>query len=525
MEKEKNKSLIDRIWDFLASVKLAVIVFAVLSLTSIIGTIIEQNAEPEKNLKLLTKLFGAGSAPTLYNVFDSLGFMDMYHSWWFVSILLIFAANLIICSIDRLPKIMKVVKEPVKPLTAEQFKGFGIKKELTLKGNAERARESVTEAVRRAAGFKLAEVKEGTGFQLFSEKGNFTRLGVYITHFSILVIFLGALIGIFFGFKGFLNIPEGATYSVAFSRSGTSNRAEDEERERILHTLESSSFNLPAAAGQLGLDEAGLRAKMKRFGIFPLGFAIRCDDFNVDYYGATDMPKAYRSWLTVLQGGKPVLSKSIEVNDPLTYEGVTFYQSSYGMMPKGGGSSVFTFRVTSKEGKTERLGLKFGESFTIPGTALSGKIEDFSPALGFEPQTGRPFTYAQQMNNPAVLLSFSEGGKPKFNGWVLKRYPETWRLPDGHTVEFVDLWGGQYTGLQVRKDPGVWVVYLGCITMAAGLFIAFFMSHKKIWVRLVEEKNATRVIVAASANKNRHALERKIDRIVEFLSREKEGGK
>ena len=94
------------------------------------------------------------------------------------------------------------------------------------------------------------------------------------------------------------------------------------------------------------------------------------------------------------------------------------------------------------------------------------------------------------MNNPAVFISFYENNKRKYGGWILKRYPETWKLPEGHVVEFIDFWGIQYTGLQVRKDPGVWVVYLGFIVMSIGLYIAFFMSHKKYGSGLLKKKTA-----------------------------------
>lgn len=523
MEKEKNTTLVDRIWDFFASIKLAIVIFAALSLTSIIGTVIEQNADPERNIRLLAKLFGQSAAPSLFRIFDSLGFMDMYHSWWFVAILLLFAANLIICSIDRLPKKLKLVKEPIKPLSEEHFKGFGIKKEIVLHGRPEKTKTVISDAVKKALGFTLNEAKEAHGYQLYSQKGSYTRLGVYITHFSILVILMGAVIGIFFGFKGFLNLPEGKTYSVAFSR--TRHTAETQEFERVLNAVEATSGNLSSAAKQLGTDENTLRTKMRMYGIFPLGFTIRCDEFLVDFYSGSDMPKAYKSWLTVVKDGKEVLKKVIEVNDPLTYDGVTFYQSSYGLLPGGVDNGAFRFKLTSKEGKTENVNVRFGGSFTIPGTNLSGKIEDFSPALGLDERTGRAFTYAEQMNNPAVFVTFSENGNRKFGGWLLKRYPETWKLPDGNVVEFHGVWGVQYTGLQVRKDPGVWVVYLGCLAMAAGLFIAFFMSHKKIWIKLIEEKNNTRVIIGASANKNRHAFERKIEKMTALLNKDKEGGK
>lgn len=521
MEKEKNKTLIDSVWDFFASIKLAIVIFAVLSITSIIGTIIEQNAEPERNIRLLAKFFGQSAAPSLFRFFDNLGFMDMYHSWWFVTILMLFAANLIICSIDRLPKIVKLVKEPVKPLSEDHFKGVGIRKEFVLRGSPEKVKEAVLDAVRKSIGFRMTEVKEGHGYQLYSQKGNYTRLGVYVTHFSILVILIGAVIGIFFGFKGFLNLPEGKNYAVAFARTGR--MPQTEEFERILTAIEMSSGDISRASQQLGLDEGTLRARMRRFGIFPLGFSIRCDEFNVDFYGGTDMPKAYKSHLAVIKDGREVVRKVIEVNDPLTYDGITFYQSSYGLLPGGLETGIFRFRVVTKEGKSEDVNTRFGGTFSIPGTNISGKIEDFSPALGLDERTGRPFTYAEQMNNPAVYVSFSEGGNRKYGGWLLKRYPDTWRLPDGNIVEFAGVWGIEYTGLQVRKDPGVWVVYFGCSAMAVGLFVAFFMSHRRLWIRLVEERNSTRVIIGASANKNRHAFERKIDRLAGMLG--KEGGK
>jgi cytochrome c biogenesis protein len=528
LEKETNQSLTDKIWDIFSSVKFAVVIFALIALTSIIGTIIEQNAAPEKNIKLIGKLFGDSIAPALYNAFDFLGFMDMYHSWWFVALLMLFAANLTVCSIDRLPRIWKLVKEPVKPLTDEQFKNLG-KEEIILKGKTEALKEAAGLAIKKA-GFKFLETKEADGYQLYSEKGNYTRLGVYITHLSILLILIGAIIGIFFGFKGFLNLPEGKTYSVAFAQTGHLSPAQEEEMEKIIAALQSVEGSTSRAAQKLGMEEQSLKLKMKRYGIRPLGFSIKCNDFNTDFYSNSDMPKTYKSWLTIIENGAPVKIngkeiQEIEVNTPLKYKGVTFYQSSYGLSPEGGANSVFKFRITPKDGKTENIESGFEGSLSIPGTNLTGKIENFSPAISFDQSTGKPFTYAEQMNNPAVFISFSENNKPKYSGWVLKRYPETWKLPEGHIVEFVDLWGIQYTGLQVRDDPGVWVVYLGCIVMSIGLYIAFFMSHKKLWLRVVEEKNSVRIIAAMTANKNRETFERKIDKMITFLGKSVEGGK
>lgn len=478
MEQRKGKTFFDKIWDFFASVKFAIVIFALISITSIIGTILEQKAEPATNIQILSRLFGESIAPSLYTVFNKLGFMDMYHSWWFVALLILFSTNIVICSLDRLPRILKLVKEPLVPMKEEQLKRFVIYREIVLNGKPDKVKNAVS-AIIKSAGFHYAESEEQKGYQFFSQKGKYSRLGVYITHFSILIILLGAVIGIFFGFKGYLNLPEGAVANEVYSVT-------DKE--------------------------------------IPLNFDIRCDNFDVEFYGRSDMPKEYKSWLTIIENGREVLKKSIAVNDPLTYEGITFYQSSYGLVPNSLERGIFLFRVISTNGKTSNLNLRLGDTFEIPGTNITGKIIDFSPALKID-ESGQAFTYANQMNNPAVYIEFSESGHQKpYSGWILKRRPETWQLPDGNKVEFLDYWGVEYTGLQVRKDPGVWVVYLGCITMSIGLFIAFFRSNRKIWIKIVEEKNNSKVIVGAITNKNRAAFERKIDRMISTLSK-KEGVK
>ncbi len=466
-DKEKKKGIVESVWGLFSSVKLAVIVFSVISATSIVGTIIEQQAEPERNIKLLGKLFGDSSAPSIYSVLDSMGFTDMFSSWWFMGLLFIFAANLVICSIDRLPKIWKIVKEPIKTLNDERLNAATSKREIVIKAKADTAQQKVVEGLKKI-GFKGDVRQSGEATQICAERGRYSRLGVYVTHLSILLILAGAVVGMRFGFNGQLNLLEGTTSAVAYKMNGQS---------------------------------------------IPLGFELRCDDFEVSYYPDSESPKAYKSWLTVLEQGREVMKQEIEVNTPLRYKGITFYQSSYGFQPNR--NATFKLAVTPTNGKAQEVSTKFGQPFNIEGTSMTATVVDFSPALAVDP-SGKLFTYAEAMINPAAFVEISEGGKPKFRQWVLKRYPDTWKTQIG-TIEFKDLWGVQYTGLQVRKDPGVWIVYLGCIVMATGLYAAFFMSHARIWVGIREEKNNTRIIIATNINKNRIAFERTIDRLVRHL--------
>jgi cytochrome c biogenesis protein len=64
------------------------------------------------------------------------------------------------------------------------------------------------------------------------------------------------------------------------------------------------------------------------------------------------------------------------------------------------------------------------------------------------------------------------------------------------------------TGLQVAKDPGVWTVYIGCFMMLIGLYIAFFLSHRRVWVYISENGEQSSVLISGTSNKNRYGFEK-----------------
>ena len=70
-----------------------------------------------------------------------------------------------------------------------------------------------------------------------------------------------------------------------------------------------------------------------------------------------------------------------------------------------------------------------------------------------------------------------------------------------------------YTGLQVAKDPGVWVVWLGCSLMVIGIYVAFFLSHRRVWVR-IQKGNVT---IGGNANKHQGAFTTYFDELAEKL--------
>ena len=517
------KSFPDKVWSFLSSIKLAVVLFALIALTSIVGTVIQQQASHETNIKVLTHFVGAGLAPSAYRVLDALGFMNMYRSWWFLSLLILFAVNLLVCSIERFPGIWRLMRTPMKPIAPEAMMKMPVKRDFKLRESPS-AIEKKALAGMRSIGFKAARhEEEGGAVVLYAQRHAWSRAGVYVTHASILIILIGALLGIFIGFQATLNLPEGNSTNIVFSRSADfSDQAKDTTRENLMSGLDAARGNFRMAASALGQSLSEYKKGLKQVGLIPLDFNVLCQRFDVRYYGSSDMPKSYNSLLTIIKEGQPVLTKLIRVNHPLTYEGVTFYQSSYGLLDDlSNGMAVLSITPPGGQTGTEEK-LKIGQSFNVPGTKETVKLVKFSPAVAFD-NSGNAFTYAHQMSNPGVQVEI-DGGKTASTRWILQRYPQTWIMPDGSTIGLEDFWGVQYTGLEVRKDPGVWVVYLGCITLAIGLFMAFFLSHKKIWVRLDPEQKGkgTRLTIAGTSSKNREAFERGMEKL--FLEFQK-GGK
>ncbi len=90
VEKSKSES---KTWQFLCSVKLAVIIIIILAVSCILGTVILQQLTPEEYVAR----YGEG----LTKFFTIVQFTDVFHSYWFAFLLLLLCVNLGSCTIKR----------------------------------------------------------------------------------------------------------------------------------------------------------------------------------------------------------------------------------------------------------------------------------------------------------------------------------------------------------------------------------------------------------------------------------------
>lgn len=423
-----------KIYDFFSSVKLAIVLLLTLAVTSIVGTIIEQQQDPEKYLREYGE--------TTYRILKFLGFTDVYHSWWYITLLTLLAINITVCSIKRLPKIWKVAMHPRKTLPSGYEKTLSVSNSITLNGRTEDIKGKLLESL-KSLKYKVEVSKEEENeVHVFADKNVYARFGVYIVHLGVLIVLIGGLITAVFGFRGFMNLAEGT--------------------ESNLVTLFSGSK------------------------VIELPFKVKCNKFKIDFY-PSGMPKAYISDLSIVKDGREVLRKKIRVNSPLKYEGIYFYQASYG-------EGEVILKVASKSG-TKVVGVALGQSIKLSENAYFSVISIDRGAIGVE------------------FVKDGKSQKGVIKPFVLYEFPGT-----GKSVAVVDFQPVFYTGIQVSKDPGTWVVWTGSIVLILGLVIAFFVPHRRIWARIEKKgEDRARLVIGGLTNKGNESFEMELEEVLGVL--------
>lgn len=450
------------IWRLFSSVRLTIVLLIILAIACILGTIIPQQQDAAGFAKQLT--------PELLRLFRSLDLFDMYHSIWFRLLIGFLTLNLVICSIDRFPNTLKKFRAVPKPDRSKPFEHLPSEQAFLTEGNLKEA--SVTVARFLRSRYRKVDKKETRKITYFyGAKGRFSHFGVYFVHLSVILIFIGAMVGSFFGFDAYVNILEG---------------------ERI--------------------DAVTLRKGMVQL---KLGFEVGCDKFTVDFY-ENGAPKEYRSVLRFFIDGKEAKKADILVNHPTQFKGITFYQSSYGTVP----GNKIRLRVSGPGlgQKGETMGVEANKLYDLPGRGGQFSIRDIrkdimglGPAIliSVKPGDGKEtdFWVFQDQEMVKKRLPPAMAQSPKFNPSAFKPY-----------TFFLDkVENKYYTGLQVNKDPGVPIVWLAFFLMVFGFFITFYTSHRRTWVRVSREGDGIRISVAGTANKNPVGLKRHLERLTNDL--------
>ncbi|OIP98529.1 MAG: cytochrome c biogenesis protein [Zetaproteobacteria bacterium CG2_30_46_52] len=531
------------------SMPVAILLLVLLAVASVIGTVLKQNQDQADYLHQ----FG----PVWYWTFRALGLFDMYHTWWFLTILGLLMASLGACLYRNVPRFLQEMRNRKGTLSDNARKHMEYKFDVTF-DDKDKAVATVKSSL---PDWKWLETESAGTLWLRGDKGRFHKWGYISVHTAMLVILVGGWMSVQFGFRGNMAVPEGASENEISYLRGT------------------------------GVE------------YLKMPFEVRCDEFSINFF-STGAPSEFRSKLTILEDGKEMMSSDIIVNEPLYYKGVRIYQASFG----DGGSDIKMnlFRLNG-EGTVDVANTKVYTKFEDPYSDVSMEIRDFRPynienmaaagkpkkfkdmgpsvdfvirGKGLKPVLVRSFMepfYLEDNNQGSMIMISKTGDARDFETYMLgldfsnkkewalfqsflNRLPRTegatqqdnlaaFRAaldevyPDGRPDDlpmlgnrviqsmqvlpdmpwpFVPILDSfdqtYYTGLQLAKDPGMDVVWIGSAILVFGLCIMFYVAHRKVWIKVVEDEGKVTLQVTGLSNRNPVAFEQEFEDLKEQIN-------
>lgn len=427
----------------LTSIRLTLFLLLILAGIAVVGTVVPQDQPAEQYILR----FGEGLGALLWRG----GLADIYYSPWFLAPVSLLAVNIVACLVNGLPQAVRRCRQP-----------FTWEAALKL---PERARLSwppgvdvpslVAGVINRQLGRPRHQTLPDMQIYLY-QQGRFRPLGPYLVHLALLLILLGGLLGKFWGVEGRLPILEGEV---------------------------ADAFRIGAAQERL------------------LGFQVRLDRFQVQFYEQGGTPKEFRSDLTFLQAGQEVARRVCRVNEPVTFGGLTFYQSSYGAQPAG----PVRLKVCQAndcralEAPLRRpVDLPWGQAQVL-AVRVEGDLQGYGPA---------------------VQLALKQGpGHPQIF-WVVKDHPQLAEQPGSYRFTLEAAPVTFYSVFQVKHDPGVWWVYGGFLLLLPGFYLAFFRPWQG-WAVVLEPtpKGGFKGRLLGASPRAREAFRDRQEKILEALKR------
>ncbi|MGL5834144.1 MAG: cytochrome c biogenesis protein [Waterburya sp.] len=220
----------------------------------------------------------------------------------------------------------------------------------------------------------------------------------------------------------------------------------------------------------------------------PSDWSVKVNRFWIDYTENGDIDQFYSDLSVVSDRGEELKRETIHVNKPLRYDGVTFYQTNWSIAAAQvqlNNSPIFQLPVA----KLDTLGAGNIWGTWIPtkpdmSTGVSMLIKDLQ---------GTALIYNQQGDlTSAIRLGQSVD-------------------IDGIKIKLIDIIGS--TGLQIKADPGVPIVYTGFALLMIGVVMSYF-SHSQIWA-LEQDRS---FYFGAKTNRAQVSFEREMLGVIDALN-------
>lgn len=438
---------------FFASVRLAIVLFIFIIFASILGTLLPQGRSAEEYLIRYGRL---GS------LLEKIQLTNVYQSLWYIALLSLFSLNIIVCTLKRLSPKLRRVFLPKMETEAQRLLAMKVKDRFKLPTGLFATKEVMKRELIKKR-YRLSIREEKDKIFLLGRKRILGWFGSDVVHLGLLIILAGGILSGLLGFRQSLTFHEGQTMPIADAH-----------------------------------------------------FSVRLDKFVTEYYPNGSI-KDWKSHLTVIEKGEPLLRKAIEVNHPLHHRGYTFYQSGYGLDWERA-KLEFWVKKGDQPSAREKIFLQVGEKQSLDGGKIQVLARHFLPDF-FLDERRQPQTRSLEPNNPAVFLEAWRGEEKVFAGWIFARFPDFGRR---HGIEAADLSfelknieAAPYSVIQVAKDPGVPLIWVGCAVLMVGLFLAFYWPSRELRVIIEESHGKSEVIAGGTSPRGSEALEQEFSAIMD----------
>jgi cytochrome c biogenesis protein len=426
-------SHINRIlWKFiylLGNLKLAIILLLFIALISSLGTIIEQ----EKTISFYETNYPISNPIAGFINSDFILFFGLDHVYtasWFLILLFLFGGSLLSCTFSRQIPSLKLARLWKFLRRDNKINKAGIAFSLN--------NGSLTQFSYLLRERHYNVIQQGP--YIYAYKGLVGKIGPILVHLSIICILVGSILGSLTGFMLQELVPKGELF-------------------HLQNIISSGSLSY-----------------------IPQNFEGYINDFNIAY-NDQGMVDQFYSEIDILDNNLQIQKeKTIFVNEPLRYSGVTFYQTDW---------SIVSLKFTLNERENIDIPLReiAGENTSRFWIGSLGYGSDNKVLVVLQDLTGKYLLYDSEKK----LLGQSDiGHKIFFNGNELRLNKI---LPS--------------TGLQIKSDPGIPLVYIGFLFLIFSVLLSY-TSYFQIWV--VKKQN--KVYVYGDTNRAIYFFEKSILEII-----------
>lgn len=293
--------------------RFAVSLLTVLGIASIIGTVLKQN-EDYANYVIQFGQFW-------FQFFEVLGLYDVYHSAWFLTILIFLVTSTSLCIYRNTPLMLRELRAYRESVTEKSLRAFSNQNEYESVHDVVETRQRLQHFL-TARRFRYKTVVNKDGSELIAAKaGSYQRLGYMFTHAAIVIICIGGLI------DG--NVPFKIQELLGYKKVETLDIPENEVPKISRMSVANLSFRANMTLPEGTSSDVSFMRIRDGYLVQELPFRIALKDFRVEQY-ATGQPKSFESDVEIIDPDlKQPLKHTISVNHPLIYKGIAIYQSDF----------------------------------------------------------------------------------------------------------------------------------------------------------------------------------------------------